>query len=90
MAPLHAGKTRAGGRGRDFYLLVKARATFFAGRAPLTSALLLLANCDAADTLVMFLPLSNGHSLSPPFPASAANPPSSCQLTIFGITCGQT
>ena len=31
--PLHAGKTRAGGRGRDFYLLVKAPATFFAGSA---------------------------------------------------------
>lgn len=48
-----------------FICLGRLRLPFLPVRGPLTSALLLLANCDAADTLVMFLPLSKGHSRAP-------------------------
>lgn len=50
-------------------------------RGPLTSPLLLLANCDAADTLVMF-----SASFVRPLPAPQPAPPAA--RTIFGIAGG--
>lgn len=47
-------------------MLLKGELAFLPVSGPLTSALLLLANCDAADTLVMFLPLLWGPSLAIP------------------------
>lgn len=81
-APLHAGKTRAGGRGREFYLLVGGLPFLLPARGPLTSPLLLLANCDAADTLVMF-----SASFVRPLPAPNL-PLLPAAHTIFGIAGG--
>lgn len=61
---VHGGREEGreeGRRCRRFLFAPQWRAgSFLPVPGPLTSALLLLANCDAADTLVMFLPLPWG------------------------------